>query len=252
MSALLNIHDLSIGYKKHGSNQTLVSGFSANVKPGERIAIMGLNGCGKSTLLKSLTGNIQVIKGTIDIDQKEISDLTIIERSQLMATVFTHYNDPGQLTVNELVSMGRYPYTDRYNRFSERDHLIIENTLKLAKITHLNDRIVGELSDGERQKVMIAVAIAQDTPLLILDEPASHLDIRNKVLMMNLIKKLGEEKEKTILFSTHDVGLTLKIATRVWLFHQNKIIDYTIDEFKQGEFWKLMLDGLDVGEDVEF
>jgi iron complex transport system ATP-binding protein len=79
----------------------------------------------------------------------------------------------------------------------------------------------------------------------MLDEPASHLDIRNKVLMMNLIKKLGTEKEKAILFSTHDIGLTLKIASRVWLFRQNKIKDYTIDEFKQGEFWKLMLDGLD-------
>jgi iron complex transport system ATP-binding protein len=129
---------------------------------------------------------------------------------------------------------------------------MIQNTLELAEIIHLSDRIVGELSDGERQKVMIAVAIAQNTPLLMLDEPASHLDIRNKVLLMELIKKLGKEKEKAILFSTHDVGLTLKIATRVWLFHNKRINDYKIEEFKLGEYWKLMLEGLDVGDDVEF
>ena len=245
MSVLLNIKNLSIGYLKHDSKNALVSGFNADVKPGERIAIMGLNGCGKSTLLKSLTGNIQILNGEIDIGQKGISELTFTERSQLMATVFTRYNDPGQLTVIELVAMGRYPYTNRFNKLAEDDHLMIENTLELAEITHLNDRIVGELSDGERQKVMIAVAIAQDTPILMLDEPASHLDIRNKVLMMNLIKKLGKEEGKAILFSTHDVGLTLKIATRVWLFHGQRINDYKIDEFKQGEFWKLMLDGLD-------
>lgn len=252
MSLLLNIKDLAVGYKKHDSKQALVSGFSADIKPGELIAIMGLNGCGKSTLLKSLTGNIPLINGDIEINQNKISELPVNDRSQLMATVFTRYNDPGQLTVNELVSMGRYPYTNRFNKLSNTDLWIIKNTLELADITHLTDRIVGELSDGERQKVMIAVAIAQNTPMLMLDEPASHLDIRNKVLMMNLIKKLGEEKEKTILFSTHDVGLTLKIATRVWLFHQNKINDYTIDEFKKGEFWKLMLEGIDSGENLEF
>lgn len=252
MSVLLNIQDLSIGYEKHDSKQSLVSGFNADVKPGERIAIMGLNGCGKSTLLKTLTGNIHTIQGTVNINQKKILEFTFAEKSRLIATVFTRYNDPGQLTVSELVSMGRYPYTNRFNKLTEHDQLIIQNTLELAEITHLSGRIVGELSDGERQKVMIAVAIAQNTPLLILDEPASHLDIRNKVLLMELIKKLGKEKEKAILFSTHDVGLTLKIATRVWLFHNKRINDYEIEEFKQGEYWKLMLEGLNVGEDVEF
>lgn len=245
MSVTLNIKDLSIGYKKHDPKFALVSAFSANVKTGERIAIMGLNGCGKSTLLNTFSGNLPIISGTIDINQNDVSELSYGVRSQLMASVFTRYHDPGQLTVNEMVSMGRYPYTNRFNKLSVNDRLMIENTLELAEITHLNDRIVGELSDGERQKVMIAVAIAQDTPILLLDEPASHLDIRNKVLMMRLIKKLGEEKEKAILFSTHDVGLTLKIATRVWLFHKTVINDYNIDEFKEGEYWKLMLDGLD-------
>ena len=252
MNALLKIKDLSIGYNKHDSKHALITGFSVDVNPGERIAIMGLNGCGKSTLLKSITGIQPVLNGSIQINNKEISQLNGRERSQFMATVFTSYNDPGQLTVNEMVTFGRYPYTNRFNKLLENDQLMIENTLNVAEITHLKNRIVGELSDGERQKVMMAVAIAQDTSILLLDEPATHLDIRNKVLMMNLIRKLGEEKEKAILFSTHDVGLTLKIATRVWLFHNQLINDYKIDEFKQGEFWKLMLDGLDVGEDVEF
>ena len=245
MSAVLNIRDLSIGYKKYNSKHPLVSGFSAEVNSGERIAIMGLNGCGKSTLLKSITGIQPVLKGSIEINSKEISQLNGSNRSQLMATVFTSYNDPGQLTVNEMVTLGRYPYTNRFNKLLEKDQSMIENTLNVAEITHLKNRVVGELSDGERQKVMMAVAIAQDTSILLLDEPATHLDIRNKVLMMNLIVKLGKEEGKAILFSTHDVGLTLKIATRVWLFHNQRINDYNIDEFKQGEFWKLMLDGLD-------
>jgi len=250
MTALLNIQDLAIGYNKNDLKHALTKGFTTSVFPGERIAIMGLNGCGKSTLLRSITGILPLLNGSIQINDKEIGQLTRRERAQIMATVFTSYNDPGQLTVNEMVTFGRYPYTNRFNKLSERDLLLIENTLEVAKIGHLRNRIVGELSDGERQKVMMAVAIAQDTPLLILDEPASHLDIRNKALMMNLIKNLGEEQQKTILFSTHDVGLTLKIASRVWLFHNKRINDYKIDEFKQGEHWKLMLEGLDA--DVVF
>ena len=245
MSALLNIQDLAIGYKKHDLKYALIKGFATSVFPGERIAIMGLNGCGKSTLLRSITGILPLLNGSIQINNKEIGQLTGRGKSQMMATVFTSYNDPGQLTVNEMVTFGRYPYTNRFNTLSKKDLSLIENTLEVAKIRHLKNRIVGELSDGERQKVMMAVAIAQDTPLLILDEPASHLDIRNKALMMNLIKRLGEEQQKTILFSTHDVGLTLKIATRVWLFHNKRITNYNIDEFKQGEHWKLMLEGLD-------
>ena len=246
MSALLTIRDLAIGYKKHDLKNALIKGFTTSVFPGERIAIMGLNGCGKTTLLRSITGILPLINGSTQINNKEIGQLTGRERSQLMATVFTSYNDPGQLTVIEMITFGRYPYTNRFNKLSEKDLSLIEYTLKVANIKHLKNRIVGELSDGERQKVMMAVAIAQDTPLLILDEPASHLDIRNKALMMNLIIKLGEEQQKTILFSSHDIGLTLKIATRVWLFHNKQINDYTIDDFKEGKYWKLMLEGLDV------
>lgn len=248
MNKLLSIQNLAIGYKKSELRQALISDFTTIVNSGERIAIMGLNGCGKSTLLKTLTGNIQPLNGTIEINQIGISKMTIQDRSQQVATVFTRYNDPGQLTVNDMVCFGRYPYTNRFNKLLDTDQLKIEKTYKLVDIAHLKNRIVSELSDGERQKVMMAVAIVQDTSLLILDEPASHLDIRNKMLMMNLINKLGVEHEKAILFSTHDVGLTLKTASRIWLFNKNKINDYSIDEFKQGEYWKLMLEGLDPDE----
>lgn len=250
MSAMLNIKELAIGYKKQDLKHALIKGFSAAVIPGERIAIMGLNGCGKSTLLRSITGLLPSLNGSIQINNIEISQLTGKERSRLMATVFTSYNDPGQLTVNEMITFGRYPYTNRFNKLSEKDQSVIDDTWEVAKIKHLKNRIVGELSDGERQKVMMAVAIAQDTPLLILDEPASHLDIRNKVLVMKLIRELGKEQQKAILFSTHDVELTLKIATRVWLFHNKRINDYKIDEFKKGEYWRLMLEGL--GADIIF
>jgi iron complex transport system ATP-binding protein len=245
MSSLLNIKDLRVGYRNNEINQALVSDFTAQINPGERIAIMGLNGCGKSTLLRTISGMIPLLSGSIQIYKEDISILNGKEKSRLMATVFTRYYDPGKLTVIEMVTFGRYPYTNRFNKLTETDQVMIDNTLELAEIMPLKNRIIGELSDGERQKVMIAVAIAQDTPLLILDEPASHLDIRNKVLMMELIRKLGTDQQKTILFSTHDVGLTLKVATRVWLFHNKQIKDYKIDEFKQGEYWKLMLMGLD-------
>ena len=245
MSILLAIRNLAIGYQKSNVNNSLIQPFTEDVKTGECIAIMGLNGCGKSTLLRSITGILPLLNGSIKINDKAINQLGTREKSQLMATVFTSYNDPGQLTVNEVVTFGRYPYTNRFNKLSVLDQSKIESTLKIAEIVHLKHRIVGELSDGERQKVMMAVAIAQDTPLLILDEPASHLDIRNKALMMNLIRKLGDEQQKTILFSTHDIGLTQKIATRVWLFHNKQINVYSNEEFTKGEYWKLMLDGLD-------
>jgi len=250
MSALLTIRDLAIGYKRYDSGYALIDRFNVDVGPGERIAIMGLNGSGKSTLLRTITGMLPMLNGSIQINTKEIALLNDRERSQFMASVFTSYNDPGQLTVDEMVAFGRYPYTNRFNKLSDKDYTLIEDTLKMAEITHLKKRIVGELSDGERQKVMMAVAIAQDTPILILDEPASHLDIRNKVLMMELIRKLGMAKQKTILFSTHDIGLTLKVATRVWLFHSKQINNYSIEEFEKGEYWKLMLKGLDSDESI--
>jgi iron complex transport system ATP-binding protein len=245
MSSLLSIKGLRIGYGQNETKQALISDFSTRVNRAERIAIMGLNGCGKSTLLRTITGIMPSLNGSIQINEKDISQLNGREKSQLMATVFTRYNDPGKLTVIEMVTFGRYPYTNRFNKLNEKDQEMIQSTMELAEIIPLKNRIIGELSDGERQKVMVAVAIAQDTPLLILDEPASHLDIRNKVLMMELIRKLGTDQQKTILFSTHDVGLTLKVATRVWLFYNKRINDYKIEEFKQGKYWKLMLEGLD-------
>ena len=252
MNTLLAINKLAVGYDKTNPENALISAFTTKVKAGERIAIMGLNGSGKSTLLKTISGELDALSGNVFFGNREMSSLQANERSRLVSTVFTRYQNPGQLTVDEVISFGRYPYTNTFNKLDVNDKQRIENAIELAGIKNLINRQVSELSDGERQKVMLAVAIAQDTPVLILDEPASHLDIRNKILVMDLIRKLGIEENKILLFSTHDIGIALEVADRVWLLNNKKISDFDIESFKIEKPWKIMLEGIDASRYLNY
>jgi iron complex transport system ATP-binding protein len=242
MSPLVNIKNLSIGYS---TNKVLIENINSQIDAGEKIALLGLNGCGKSTLLKTLKGEINAISGSIDIDGKSIKEIGAVSMAKKIASVDTKYMNPGQVSVEELVGFGRYPFTGRLHFLQDRDKEIIDHAIENIGIKHLKERYVEELSDGERQKVMLACAVAQDTPVLLLDEPTSHLDVRNKVAIMNLINRFSEKEGKAILFSTHDLGLAQNVASRIWLIHDNKLLDASTNDFVKNKLWKPLLEGID-------
>ena len=245
MSSLINISKLKIGYSNGTKENLLIDDLNASVKEGEVIALLGLNGSGKTTLIKHLLAELKPLEGDILYSQKNLKDYSSQDLAKQVASVKTRYQNPGNISVWELVGFGRYPFTSRLHLLKENDRKLINAALSKVGIVHLKERMVEELSDGERQKVMLACAIAQATPILILDEPTSHLDVRNKVAMMNLIKSFSKEDHKTILFSTHDLGLARNVATRIWLIHDQKLIDESATHFMDNKSWKPLLEGID-------
>ena len=184
---------------------------------GEVTCLLGLNGAGKSTLLRTLCGFQPPLGGEIRLMGKPLSGYSQANFSLTVGVVLTEKTNAGGITVYELVSLGRHPYTGFFGQLKKRDHVIIEQSLEAAGIAHKANNYVSELSDGERQKVMIAKALAQETPVIYLDEPTAFLDFPSKVEMMQLLHQLSRQTDKTIFLSTHDLELALQIADKIWL-----------------------------------
>lgn len=174
--------------------------------------LIGSNGIGKSTLLKTLTGFLPKLGGRLLLDGREIDGLTTRERSKLISIVLTYKPDVQNLSVTEMVGMGRMPYTGFWGKLGVEDQTIVAQSIEMVGITKLKDRMIQTLSDGERQKVMIAKALAQQTPIILLDEPTAFLDFRSKVEMLQLLHRLAVETDKVIFLSTHDLELVLRLA----------------------------------------
>lgn len=214
MKSLIKTTGLTIGYK----GKTITADVNLSLQQGSLTALIGCNGAGKSTLLKTLTGNIKPIKGKIELGTKELTEINRKELSKLLAVVTTEQPSAGGLTLQELVAMGRIPYTGRIGRLNSEDKQIVKEALIKVGIEHKKDTFVADLSDGERQKGMIARALAQQTPLIIMDEPFSFLDVASRLELLDLMRELVDEQNKTILFSTHEVGEAMRIADNLWAF----------------------------------
>jgi iron complex transport system ATP-binding protein len=218
------LHNLSIGYTAKGNDRVVASGLNAAIKSGELTCLLGQNGIGKSTLLRTLSAFQPALAGEIFIQRQESGDksqeigtFTDKELSRLIGVVLTEKPDVQNMTVTELVGMGRSPYTGFWGRLNAEDHQIVAEAIGLVHIEALADRMIHTLSDGERQKVMIAKALAQQTPVIYLDEPTAFLDFPSKVEMMQLLRRLAIDEQKTIFLSTHDVELSLQLADNLWL-----------------------------------
>ncbi len=202
----------------------MLSDFSFKVERGEIVGILGPNGCGKSTLLKTLANILRPISGTAYIDGKEIFKLKPSELAKKMSIMLTERSDVGYLTAFDVVALGRHPHSGIFGRLNERDVEVVLECLRIVNAEHLADRLFFEMSDGERQKVLIARALAQEPEVMLLDEPTSFLDAKHKVELMLLLRKIASEKEVAVVLTTHDVELALRICDRVVLVGNGKIV----------------------------
>jgi len=221
---LLETHDLCIGYHSRVNRPPVVSGLNLQLRSGQLTCLIGPNGIGKSTLLRTLAGLQKPLGGDILIDGRPISQLHSEELARKVSIVLTDSSHPGDLRVAQVVELGRLPYTNWLGTLSKVDHQIVRQSLELVNAISLTGRSFSELSDGERQKVMIARALAQEPTVMILDEPTAFLDWPNRVDLLVKLKEIASETEKAILISSHDLELVLQVADELWLMNTQKMI----------------------------
>lgn len=223
---ILEAQNLSIGY---GSN-VISKDINFSLKKGEIVGLVGANGIGKSTLLRTITSMQPRISGDIFLKSQELSEFSSFQISLEMSVVLTEPPASKNLTVSEMVSLGRQPHTNWFGKLSQEDKEKIQTALELTETEELENKRCYELSDGQMQKVAIARAIAQDTPIIILDEPTTHLDIYHRAYLLKLLVKLAEEKKKTILFSTHEVDLAIQMTHKMIVMKKDETLFGTPSE----------------------
>lgn len=211
------IRKLTTGYPGKGSAKIVAKDIDATISSGELTCLLGANGVGKSTLLRTLSAFQPPLGGEIEIMGKKLTEYTDKQLATVIGVVLTEKCSLRNMTVEELVGMGRSPYTGFWGNLGKEDKQIVENAIAMVRIEDLKYRMVHTLSDGERQKVMIAKALAQETPVIFLDEPTAFLDFPSKVEIMQLLHHLSRSTNKTIFLSTHDLELALQIADKIWL-----------------------------------
>ncbi len=209
---MLTTASLSIGY-----HHPLASGLNLELRPAELVCLIGPNGAGKSTLLRTLAGMEKPLAGTVWLEGENLHRLPPLELAKRLAIVLTGRVESPLLSARELVSLGRHPYTDWLGRLTPRDEQTIQRAMQLTDTLRFASRPLAQLSDGERQKVMIARALAQEPKVLILDEPTAFLDLPRRVELLQLLRRLARETAAAILLSIHDLDLALRLSDRLWL-----------------------------------
>ena len=219
MSTILETKNLVIGYEK-----ALLEPINFNINKGELIGIIGKNGIGKSTLLKTLMRIISPLSGDILYQNQNLSNLNTSELAQKLAVVLTEKISLSQFTVYEILKMGRFPYSNFLFKMTNKDNEVIEKVIETTQLQKLIYKKAHQLSDGMLQKVMVARALVQDTPIVLLDEPTTFLDLENTFQIFELLKKISTTQEKTILFSTHQLEIALQICSKIILIFDSKAI----------------------------
>lgn len=221
---LLKASRLSIGYKKGTKEEKVLAGpLELEMYAGQLICLLGPNGAGKSTLIRTLAGLQPVMSGTVETGGKNMAKLKPPERAKHLSMVLTGRVQSGNLTVYSIIALGRFPYTNWLGTLQQADREIIQWAMQVTDTTSFTNRKLIELSDGESQKVMLARALAQNTPVIILDEPTAHLDLPNRITLMHLLHQLAKTTGKSILLSTHDLDLALQSADQVWLMRNDGV-----------------------------
>lgn len=231
--SVLETQKLAVGY----SHEVIVDGVSLNVCPGEILCLIGPNGAGKTTILKTLAGQLEALGGKISVIGKDFFKLSERDLSVHVSLVMTEKIHPEYMTCREVVETGRYPYTGRFGLLCEEDNRICDEALLAVDALDIAEKSFGKVSDGQRQRIMFARAIAQQTEILILDEPSSFLDMRHKIDLMRIIKRLAGEQKKAVIVSMHELELVRFIADKLACISEGKIVRQgTCEEIFSGNF----------------
>jgi len=240
---ILSTSNLSIGYKTKSLTNSIAQNLNLNLKEAKLIALIGANGIGKSTLLRTITGIQKPISGSVLLNEKNIHELDPLTLAQNLSVVLTEKLPPSNLTVWELIALGRQPYTNWIGKLTDNDIAKVNEAMELTQISHLASKKHYEISDGQLQIVLIARALAQDTPLIILDEPTTHLDLLHKVVLFKLLKKLTQETGKCILFSTHDIDMAIQLSDEMIIMTPETVVqDQPCNLIMKGSFNTLFKD----------
>lgn len=219
---ILITEQLAIGYApRRGSRRIVAANLNLRLHRGEMVCLLGPNGAGKSTLLRTLTGMQPPLAGRIWLDGRDLHTFSARELARRLSVVLTERVETGPLTAYALVALGRHPYTSWHGQLTVRDEEVVRWAITAVQATHLAARPLHELSDGERQRIMIARALAQEPIVMALDEPTAFLDLPRRVEVMQLLRRLAQETQRAIIVSTHDLDLALHIADMLWLLTSN-------------------------------
>ena len=249
-NTIVKTKNLSIGYTNRKDNTTIASNINIELNSGELVGLIGANGIGKSTLLRTLTKVQPKLEGKIEINNKSLKDYSNIELAKVLSLVLTDVVASKNLSVFELVALGRQPYTNWVGSLTKNDLDVIKNALQQTNLVEIKDKKCFELSDGQLQKVMIARALAQDTNLIILDEPTTHLDIYHKAYILKLLQKLAKENDKTILFSSHEIDLTIQLCDKLIIMTEKDVVsDQPCNLIANGVFKELFPKDLIIFDD---
>lgn len=242
---LLSASSLNIGYKEKRSVTSIAKAIDFDIKAGELVAIIGINGSGKSTLLKTLSGQLSALSGEVIIDGNSLSELYPKNLGAYLSLVLTNEQVSKQLLVKELVALGRHPYTNWLGHMNEEDLNKVNRALGQVDLIQKKDKLCEALSDGQFQKVLIARALAQDTPLILMDEPTTHLDMFHKAYILKLLKSIVKTSTKSIVFASHEINLALQLCDKIILIDKQKVKFGTPSELiKGGAFHSLFPEDL--------
>lgn len=222
---MISLDNLTIGYRQHRKTTVVGENLSASVSDGTLVCLVGINGIGKSTLIRTIAGFQPSLAGQVLVGRDDsfapIAAMSSSELARTIGVVLTSHSEMSNLTVYDVVSFGRTPYTGLMGTLSESDRQAIDEAVRLVGIGNLSGRNVSDLSDGERQKVMIAKTLAQQTPVIILDEPSAFLDYPSKEELMRILGRLAHDERKTILLSSHDLDIVSRFADTFWIMERN-------------------------------
>ncbi|WP_028374862.1 ABC transporter ATP-binding protein [Leeuwenhoekiella sp. MAR_2009_132] len=218
----LSCENLSVGYCVKAENKTIVSEVTLDLFKGDFTAMVGINGSGKSTLLRTLAGLQKPLSGNVYLDNKTLDSYPALLKSKLLSLVLTNQQISKNLTVLELVTLGRQPYTNWLGSLSKADKTHILDAIEATELGQFKNTSCFELSDGQLQRALIARALAQDTDIILLDEPTTHLDLHHKASIFLLLKKIAHTKNKTILCTTHDIELVLSLCDKMIVLKEGK------------------------------
>ena len=248
---ILNTKKLSVGYHSKKGNIAIASDIDLSFKKGTLIAMIGANGIGKSTLLRTITGVQKPLSGNIYLYGKDIAQYSALDLAKHLSLVLTEKLPPSNLTVFELIALGRQPYTNWLGKLTPNDIHMVQQAMHVTQTIHYSDKKHYEISDGQLQKVLVARALAQDTPLIVLDEPTTHLDLQHKLTLLQLLKKLAHETGKCILFSTHDIDMAIQLSDQMVLMTADSVIQDTPANFIANNTFETLFSNDDISFDAK-